>query len=64
MGLRSEFRSKNLFRASRRFPLTRFQFFLKKEGPKPSGPGLELSFMENKALRISSRVKGRTRERA
>jgi hypothetical protein len=37
---------------------------LKKEGPKPSGPGLELSFMEKRASLISSREKGRVREAA
>jgi hypothetical protein len=48
----------------RRSCLTRSQFHLKKAGPKPSGPGLELSFMEKRASLISSREKGRVREEA
>jgi hypothetical protein len=53
-----------LERESKRVELTRFQFFLKKAGPKPSGPGLELSFIVKRAVRISSREKGRARAEA
>jgi hypothetical protein len=44
--------------------LTNSQFFLKKAGPKPSGPGLELSFMEKRAAWMSSMVKRWMREEA
>jgi hypothetical protein len=43
---------------ARRSFLTKSQFRLKKAGPKPSGPRLALLFMEKRAARISSRVKG------
>jgi hypothetical protein len=42
----------------------RSQFTLKKAGPKPLGPRLELSFMEKRARRTSSSEKGRTKEAA
>jgi hypothetical protein len=61
MGRSSEERLLKLERESKQVVFTRSQFRLKKAGPKPSGPEL---FMENKADRISSREKGRTREAA
>jgi hypothetical protein len=61
MGRRSEERLWKLERDSRINILTRSQFRLMKPGPKPSGPGLELSFVEKRADRISSREKGRAR---
>jgi hypothetical protein len=64
MGLRSEVRVWKLERESKRAEPTKFQFLLKKAGPKPSGPGLELSFMVKRAVRISSREKGRARVEA
>ena len=42
--------------------LFRSQFRLKKAGPKPSGPGLEVSFMEKRAVRSPSKVNGETRD--
>jgi hypothetical protein len=45
-------------------PFRRSQFNLKKVGPKPSGLGLELSFMEKRACRTSLSEKGQTKEAA
>jgi hypothetical protein len=58
MGRRSVAREWKSLRAAARVSLTRSQFFLKKAGPKPSGPGLELSFMVKRAVLISDKVKG------
>jgi hypothetical protein len=44
--------------------LVRSQNFLKKPSPKLSGPGLALSFVDKRGVRISSREKGRIREEA
>ena len=42
--------------------LTRFQKYLKKAGPKPSGPGLESFFIAQSAFLISVREKVATKE--
>jgi hypothetical protein len=49
-------------RRTKRSSLTKFQFSLKKAGPKPSGPGLELTSIPNVADLISTMEKGATRE--
>ena len=64
MGLRSVEGEKKARRKEKSPCLVRFQCFLKMAGPKPSGPGLELSFMEKTTDRSSSREKGRAREEA
>jgi hypothetical protein len=58
MGCRSVAREWKLLRQRKRLFFTRSQIFLKKAGPNPSGPGLELSFMEKRVSRISEREKG------
>ena len=45
-------------RKKRRFCFDRPQNFLKKAGPKPSGPGLALEFMPRRARRTSEASKG------
>jgi hypothetical protein len=58
MGQSSRSREWKSLRYSKRQPLTKSKFFLKKPSPKQFSPGLELSFIERRVAQISSKENG------